>query len=359
MPKVSVILPVYNVEKYLLRSLNSIVVQTFKDFEVILVDDGSTDRSPEICDQFAKENKNTTVIHKKNGGLSSARNAGLAIAKGEYTYFMDSDDYIEPILLETCVSWMEKGYDLVAFNCEVKELDNSISVRDHEYGEFKMNSQRERFLFILNKMYEGKISWEVWALFFKKELIVKHNLSFYDNRLIFAEDQFFTVCYLAHCNSVISVSDVLYTYEKREGSLSQAVADRFEISRMSRCGHEVFNYCCQFEDCNYIVKRFPALYYCYVRGELRRARARLGEYNIEELRQLFIDLNEDRDFFVKHSKKISIYPQFFIRMRAPKEILKDIFMVNVLNNKRCGLMYMVAQFRCSSKKKALQTRNRY
>lgn len=90
----SVIIPVYKVEKYLARCIDSVISQTFTDFELILVDDGSPDKSPEICDEYVKKDSRIRVIHKKNGGLSSARNAGLEVCKGEYIFFIDSDDWL-------------------------------------------------------------------------------------------------------------------------------------------------------------------------------------------------------------------------------------------------------------------------
>ena len=98
--KISVIVPVYNVEKYLKNSIDSILNQTYENFEIILVDDGSTDCCPEICDCYAKKNDNIRVLHKINGGLSDARNAGLKVAKGDYVTFIDSDDYVHPFYLE-------------------------------------------------------------------------------------------------------------------------------------------------------------------------------------------------------------------------------------------------------------------
>lgn len=96
-PLVTIIVPVYNVEKYLKKCVDSILNQTYKNIEVILIDDGSSasDKSPIICDEYAKKDKRIKVIHKINGGLSSARNAGLDIAKGDYIYFVDSDDWID------------------------------------------------------------------------------------------------------------------------------------------------------------------------------------------------------------------------------------------------------------------------
>ena len=94
-PYFSVILPVYNVESYLRECIETILVQDFEDYEIILVDDGATDNCPAICDEYAEKYSNISVIHKKNGGLSSARNAGLDIAQGQYIWWVDSDDWIE------------------------------------------------------------------------------------------------------------------------------------------------------------------------------------------------------------------------------------------------------------------------
>ena len=95
-PKISIIVPIYNMEQYLERCVDSILSQTYKDFEVILVNDGSTDNSDIICDDYAKKDQRIKVIHKRNGGLSSARNAGIKLSKGQWLLFIDSDDCVKP-----------------------------------------------------------------------------------------------------------------------------------------------------------------------------------------------------------------------------------------------------------------------
>jgi len=100
---VSIIIPVYNVESYINQCIDSVIQQTYKNVEIILVDDGSDDSCPRICDEYARKDPRIRVIHKPNGGASDARNAGLAIAKGEYIYFLDSDDYIEKDAIATLV----------------------------------------------------------------------------------------------------------------------------------------------------------------------------------------------------------------------------------------------------------------
>ena len=115
--KISVVIPVYNVEKYLQECVNSVLRQTYTDFEVILVDDGSTDSGGRICDDYAQKDPRVRVIHQANGGLSVARNTGLRAAQGKYVYFLDSDDYIEDHTLEALIFLAEKeSADIVFFD---------------------------------------------------------------------------------------------------------------------------------------------------------------------------------------------------------------------------------------------------
>lgn len=114
-PKVSVIVPVYKAEKYLRKCVDSILAQTFRDFEVILVDDGSPDRSGEICDEYARRNSRIRVIHKANGGVSSARNKGIDEARGEWVTFVDADDWLSPEALESLSSYFN-DYEVIRFS---------------------------------------------------------------------------------------------------------------------------------------------------------------------------------------------------------------------------------------------------
>ena len=119
-PKISIIVPVYKVEKYIHKCIDSILNQTFKDFELILVDDGSPDNCGKICDEYAKKDSRVIVIHKENGGLSSARNSGLDIARGDYIGFVDSDDYIENDMYELLYNLCEEN------NCDISSCSSII-----------------------------------------------------------------------------------------------------------------------------------------------------------------------------------------------------------------------------------------
>ena len=124
---ISIIIPVYNVEKYLNKCLNSVIEQTYKNIEVILIDDGSTDNSGKICDEYAKNDIRIKIIHQQNGGVSTARNNGLEHATGKYITFVDSDDYIEKEMIETMAKKiMKKNADIVICGVTDRDEENNI-----------------------------------------------------------------------------------------------------------------------------------------------------------------------------------------------------------------------------------------
>lgn len=134
MPLVSIIMPIYNVEKYIRDSIESVLNQTFRDFELILVDDGSPDNCPQICDEYAKKSHRVRVYHKVNGGLSSARNIGIELADGKYIIFIDSDDTVEKNMLEKIVGIAEKeNADIVIFGIHTMVYRNGI-LEAEKYG---------------------------------------------------------------------------------------------------------------------------------------------------------------------------------------------------------------------------------
>lgn len=130
-PLLTVVIPVYNVEKYLKRCVESVIAQDWKKYEILLVDDGSTDHSPQICDNYVKTYDFISVIHKENGGLSEARNTGLSQAKGEYVYFLDSDDWIEPDTFIALSEALEsQKFDIISFNREFVKSEEDAIVSD-------------------------------------------------------------------------------------------------------------------------------------------------------------------------------------------------------------------------------------
>lgn len=162
-PLISVIVPVYNVEKYLKKCVDSITSQTYKNLEILLVDDGSTDSSGQICNEFEKNDARIKVIHKKNGGLSDARNAGLDRAKGQYYAFIDSDDYIQDNTIEIMLNAIKKNKSEIAVCNMIRFLEEGETVQfycptDHEV--LYQGNQRYKTLnqpSVCNKLFEAKL----------------------------------------------------------------------------------------------------------------------------------------------------------------------------------------------------------
>ncbi len=184
MAKLSVIVPIYNVEKYLRKCLDSVINQTFKDMEIILVDDGSPDRCGEICDEYAARDNRIRVIHKENGGLPSARNDAIEIATGEWIAFVDSDDWLEPDIYEKAVEAGDKyNVDILFFNyfknIEEKEFGISIFEKDFFSDDRNyINSLQARALCkFLNPIKENGYEFP-WNRILRQKFIMNNNLYF-------------------------------------------------------------------------------------------------------------------------------------------------------------------------------------
>lgn len=200
-PLVSVIIPVYNTEKYLNECVDSVLYQTYQNFEIFLIDDGSTDKSADICDDYALKDERIKTIHKSNGGQSSARNVALNIAKGKYIYFLDSDDYIANTLLELLVKTAENNYaDFVFFEAQSfmdseNTLDNGVIkhfdyVRIHDYE--CINAQKQLVSLMNNQEYYVCTPLH----FYKKEYLDRYSIRFKEG--IIHEDNLFSASIYLH-----------------------------------------------------------------------------------------------------------------------------------------------------------------
>jgi len=218
-PKISVIVPIYNVEQYLLRCIDSILAQTFTDFEVLLIDDGSTDNSGKICDEYAKKDNRIRVFHKENSGVSAARNLGLREAVGKFICFCDSDDEMRDCYLQTLISIEEKtDADMVVgtFSSYVVNVKRRLSfvLKDKTY------SRGELGLLLCDLRQKGSLG-VPWNKLFKANIIKKHYVSF-DVTLDSYEDEVFNLEYLQYTNKVTTTHIIIYDYILRSNtSLSQ------------------------------------------------------------------------------------------------------------------------------------------
>lgn len=217
LPLISVIIPVYNVEKYLEECVNSVLVQTYKNIEIILVDDGSTDSSGQLCDRFAEKHSNIQVIHQKNAGLSDARTAGLQRTTGKYVYFLDSDDYIAETALEKlCLIAEADASDIVFFDAHsfLDESDEEIRQNYKRKNVYKTKSGIEIFAEMQNN---SEIHSSVPLMLIKKDLFSVNNLSFISG--IYYEDMAFTFEALCLAEIVSQCTECLYFRRYRQNSI--------------------------------------------------------------------------------------------------------------------------------------------
>lgn len=219
-PKISVIVPIYNVEKYLDRCIKSVQQQSLKDIEIILVDDQSPDNCPSMCDKYAQEDSRIKVIHKKNGGLGLARNSGLEIATGEYVTFIDSDDFIALNTYEHIYNVaIQKKLDICYFRFCRYHNNNQISqVKDWNKEEY-FTGKKEINKFLLEMVgstpsdkIDIKYSMSVCKAIFKLDIIKNNNITFVSEREIASEDLIFHLHLLPHINSIGYIPKAYYYY---------------------------------------------------------------------------------------------------------------------------------------------------
>lgn len=243
-PRVSIIVPVYNAEKYLIRCVDSLRVQTLADIEIILVDDSSTDSSLEICNQMAGEDVRIKVLHKANEGAGMARNAALAIASGEYIGFVDSDDYVAPEMYATLYERAQKyGSDLVlsgvlfvdgnmfseeggcvrkAYFAEDTQFDTAESLKKLRMGIVGA---------VPGDADDSKYGMSIWKNLFRRETIAKNGIVFESEREKLSEDALFMVDYISHIQKATGIPEAFYHYCRNGDSISKSYhKDRFEKS---------------------------------------------------------------------------------------------------------------------------------
>ena len=327
LPKISIIVPIYKVEPYLEKCVESILKQTFTDFELILVDDGSPDHCPEICDEYAKKDNRIRVIHKKNGGLSSARNAGIDVAQGAYLSFIDGDDWIAPDMYLKMVSLMEEhGGDIAV--CEYDEVDesvtelvplgrmtreikifNNIEALQQIYGELNVkmviacNKLYKKGLFDEIRYPEGKIHEDEFVI---HELLFKANKVIYTNETFYAYVQrtgsIMRQSYnLAHLDAIEAFLNRIYFFEEKGLEELKTLTEQRTLQAMIDAYMDVKIYCKNRKDILQTLKTQCML--------------------------LYKEANKRRDFDVKMKIKMKAFyfiPSLFRFIRKIKQKIRKI-----------------------------------
>ena len=236
MAKVSVIIPVYNVEKYIDTCIQSVVKQTLKDIEIILVDDESPDNCPTICDEWAKKDSRIKVIHKKNGGLGFARNSGLEIATGEYITFLDSDDFIDFYTYEHLYNIAKRAnLDIIFY--KFKRFTNEDEVKQEEpindITKYENENVKELMLDIIaskpTEKVDHKIQCSSCTAMYKMRIIKNNDIHFHSERELISEDLIFNLDFLKYTQKVACNKGEYYHYRTNPMSLTSAIrTDRIE-----------------------------------------------------------------------------------------------------------------------------------
>ena len=239
---ISVIVPIYNVEKYLDKCVDSIINQTYKNLEIILVDDGSPDNCPQMCDDYAKKDSRIRVVHKENGGLSDARNAGMKVATGEYISFIDSDDYISLDFYETLFQTMiDNDSDIV--ECSVVKFyeDNNFD----EYRDDLKVTNYETVDALDGLISENPFKQHVWNKLYKSSVAL--DIPYAVGKL--NEDEFWTYQVFGKAKKVTRINKTMYYYFQRNGSI---MGNGYNIRRLDALEGKMNRQA-------YIEKNFPTL----------------------------------------------------------------------------------------------------
>ncbi|WP_172638467.1 glycosyltransferase family 2 protein [Lactiplantibacillus plantarum] len=224
----SVIVPVYNVQSYLSKCIDSVVRQTFKDFELLLIDDGSTDKSGVICDRYARNDSRIKVIHKSNGGLSDARNAGIEIAQGDFIFFIDSDDYVHEQLFEILLH-SARLHSAEIVECGVKDVPEN-SLDDYSGFDYGLEAaEAASHVYTHDEAVENILDYQfkimAWNKLYRRELF--RSLRFPKGKL--HEDEFLTPYLVDCCSSYVEIDLPYYRYVQRKNSIMRS---QFNLHRL-------------------------------------------------------------------------------------------------------------------------------
>lgn len=230
MPKISIIVPIYNVEKYLKECVDSVLTQSFNDFELILVDDGSPDSCPLICDEYEKKDDRVRVIHKKNAGVSAARNSGIEIACGEYIWFVDADDMLLENALKTAASCFDKNADIMCFK-NLIVYDNgeiSSSEKDIAPNDFSGDASKLDVCEMMKKACTKNLLPFMWRNVYRASFLKENQIKF-DESLSYGEDSVFNMQAFLIADKMFFSKEEVYLYRCRSDGVSRGYGKEFDF----------------------------------------------------------------------------------------------------------------------------------
>ena len=293
--KFSIIVPVYKVEEYLCECVDSILNQTYADFELILVDDGSPDRCPEICDQYAATDARIRVIHKPNGGLSEARNFGIQAAKGDYLVFVDSDDAMMPDALEKLSKCTESYPDII-----ITELYNTTDMRldriaqKNLFALLQMKDEHSVISFVFRKKAH---SWASVQYILRRQMVVEHHLQ-YDVGY-YHEDMGWTPRLFIHAKHFAFYNQIWYVRRmNREGSITNTTSYRKIKDALTLMVNEIHS-----DVYSKLSKKDMTSIFCALAGSIFSTLNRCSCCSTEEIKQLADYMDDNFDVF-RYTRKM-------------------------------------------------------
>jgi glycosyltransferase involved in cell wall biosynthesis len=318
MPKVSIVVPVYNVEKYLEECVESLRNQTLQDIEIILVDDESPDNCPVMCDHYAEMDSRIKVVHKKNGGLGFARNSGLEVATGEYVAFTDSDDYEEPETYETLTKIAEEGECDVVYYSFSNRYMSLVGERIYEGTE----QVRELMLNIIANPPEGALDRNMQVSsclgLYRRDILEKNHIRFHSERELISEDLIFNIDGLDKARKIAVTNHKLYYYRITNNSLTQKV--RIDRHKKNKLFYQYLNK--RFEDMGFAEEgwlRSTRLFIGYTRTTILQICK--SDLSYMEKRRWVLDICREQDWkplikrypYKKLPLKYRLFLEFVVR----------------------------------------------
>lgn len=336
MPEVSIIVPIYNAEKSIARCIDSILSQEYTDFELILCDDGSTDKSGQIIDEYREKDERIRVLHKENTGVSDTRNQGIAVAKGKYIQFLDADDWITVDATKLLVRTMKEGgcdlvisdfYRVIGERISHKgDIDADGILTQEEFAEYMMVNPADFYYGVL------------WNKLYKREIIEKYHLKM-DESVSWCEDFLFNLEYLLHAKRIAALQVPIYYYMKTEGSLATQGINLSKTIKMKISVFEYYNdfYKHVYEEEDYEKRRLGVYRFLidtatdgFVMPQIFRKTKKLGEERISS----YVYENLPENVFTLHYKQRKLLEQYLeaVALRYDLEV-QDIMLLSFIPEK--------------------------
>ncbi len=317
LPKISVIVPVHNVEDYLEKCITSIVCQTYTNLEIILVDDGSTDHSPQICDAWAMRDTRIKVIHQENAGAAAARNNALQLAVGEYIGFVDSDDWIADTMYHDMMEGIKETGAEAAFVGYVRILENGESKR-HKYKKSGLCTREEA----LTSAIAGGYFVTIWNKLFSRKICVKDGNLFMFEPYICGEDEHWLVRVLININKAYLLDRDEYFWRVRNGSITykrDAYEVRRDVYRVKRENCKLLKTVSEQVYKTAVVDQYINMYSTFVNAYVNKddCLCRLMKEHISKYKKIYLTSNES---IISKCKKLFV--EIMMRLHFPIAMIK-------------------------------------